>query len=159
MRKILKFMDDHLEEYLAFALFTVMLSVLIVQVTLRYCFSKGLSWPEEMARYSFQWVIYLGISLAMKEDQHIRVDAILGLWPKKAREALCVISDLLLVGLAVYLVWGGSQYTLKIFRQGSFGTGFPIRLGFVYAAIPVGYALMCVRTCQKIYKSFIARLV
>lgn len=154
MRKILHFLDEHLEEYLAFILFTVMLFVLLAQVSLRYTVAVGLPWSDEVARFSFQWVIYLGISLAMKEGQHIKIDAVMGLWPERLKSVVMISSYLVIVVFGLYLVYGGYFYVEKIFRQGSMGVAFQIPLGFVYMAIPVGYALTCIRAFQRIYGEY-----
>jgi TRAP-type C4-dicarboxylate transport system permease small subunit len=150
--KILHFLDEHLEEYIAFALFTIMLFVLMAQILLRYTVGVGLPWSDEVARFSFQWVIYMGVSFAMKEGQHIKIDAVMGLWPEKLRSVVVIFSDVVIIGFGLYLVYGGYLYTAKIFRQGSMGVAFQIPLGLVYAAIPVGYALTSIRAFQGIYR-------
>jgi TRAP-type C4-dicarboxylate transport system permease small subunit len=154
LRKILHFLDEHIEEYVAFSLFAVMLFVLLAQILLRYTVAIGIPWSDEVARFSFQWVIYLGISLAMKEGQHIKIDAVMGLWPKKLRSAVIIFSDFIIVMFGFYLVYGGYFYVAKIFRQGSMGVAFQIPLGFVYLAIPVGYALTCIRAFQGICREY-----
>jgi TRAP-type C4-dicarboxylate transport system permease small subunit len=87
----------------------------------------------------------------MKEGQHIKINAVLNLWPKKLRSTLVIISDLAIVVFGLYLVYGGYFYAAKIFRQGSMGVAFQIPLGFVYLVIPTGYALTCIRAFQQIF--------
>ena len=154
MRKILLFLDEHLEEYIAFVFFSAMFFALLAQIILRYFFSIGIPWSDEVARFSFQWVIYLGISCAMKEGQHIKIDAVIGLWPEKLRNAVMIFSYIIFIGFGLYLVYGGYLYAARIFRQGSIGVAFQIPLFFVYAAIPIGYALTTIRASQIVYKEF-----
>ena len=152
MKKVLKLLDEHAEEYLAFAFFSMMLFALFVQVVLRYGFRTGTMWADETAKYSFQWLIYLGISLAMKRDQHIRIDAALSLWPKKLREAVKNISFVVMLVFGLYIAAAGVEYTVRVFKTDAIASMIHVRMGFVYLAIPVGFSLMCIRIAQRLYK-------
>lgn len=62
MKKILKWLDDNAELYLCVFLMSFMTLVTFIQVVMRKVFNNSLSWSEELARYVFIWLIYIGIS-------------------------------------------------------------------------------------------------
>ena len=62
MKKILKWLDDNIELYICVFLMSFMTLLVFVQVVMRYVFNNSLSWSEELARYTFIWLIYIGIS-------------------------------------------------------------------------------------------------
>ena len=66
MKKILKWLDDNIELYICVFLMSFMTLLVFVQVVMRYVFNNSLSWSEELARYTFIWLIYIGISYGCK---------------------------------------------------------------------------------------------
>ena len=55
-------------------------------VVLRYAFNTGITISDEMSRYCFIWLTYIGAMVAMREKGHLGVDTLvkhLGLTGKK----------------------------------------------------------------------------
>ena len=73
--KVLKWLDANLEKYCCVVLMSVMTVIIFVQVVARYVFQNSLSWSEELARYIFIWLVYLGISYGCQMRKHIKIDA------------------------------------------------------------------------------------
>ena len=71
--KVIKFLDDKLEEYLMVFLVAVMTVLIFVQVVMRYVFSNSLAWTEELSRYLFLWSIWLGASYGVKTKTHVKL--------------------------------------------------------------------------------------
>ena len=42
---------------------------------MRYVVGASLSWSEELARYVFIWLVYIGISYAVQMKAHVKVEA------------------------------------------------------------------------------------
>lgn len=66
----------HLEEFILLPILVFQLGLIFVQVVLRYGFSYSLSWSEELARYLFVWLMWLGVSYAARNRTHLRVTMI-----------------------------------------------------------------------------------
>ena len=62
--KFLRFLNDHLEEYLLVFLMVVEVVVVFAQVVTRYVFHSPLAWSEELARYMFIWLVWIGAAYA-----------------------------------------------------------------------------------------------
>lgn len=85
MKKILKFLNDYLEETICIILMSVMTIIIFIQVIMRYVMHNSLSWSEELARYCFVWLIYIGVAYGCKLMKHIKIDAALKLFPEKSK--------------------------------------------------------------------------
>ena len=102
MLRPLKWLDENLERYILFLLSAIMVVVIFIQVFMRYVMSNSLSWSEELARYCFIWLIYIGISYAVKHHRHIKVDAALLLFKDKTKIYFSLISNFLFLIFCVY---------------------------------------------------------
>src|SRR3990170_2085207 len=54
-------------------LMVVMVLLAFVQVVLRYVFDDPFAWNEEVARWSFVWMTFLGAVLGVKRNSHVRI--------------------------------------------------------------------------------------
>ena len=64
--KIIRWLDDNLEEALLIALLVTMTLLMGLQVFSRYILNASLSWSEELTRYLFIWSGFLSISYCIK---------------------------------------------------------------------------------------------
>lgn len=96
MKKLISIYNK-LEEY--FLVYTMILMVIIVfvQVIFRYILNNSLSWSEELVRYIFIWQVWLGASLGMRINEHIRVDMFVKLLPNVPQKILGILTDLLVL--------------------------------------------------------------
>lgn len=62
------------EKTVAWIAFSIMLALLVIQVACRYCFNLPLAWAEEMVRYTYIAVCFIGATVATRENSHICVD-------------------------------------------------------------------------------------
>ena len=109
MKKILKFLNDYLEETICIILMSVMTIIIFIQVIMRYVMHNSLSWSEELARYCFIWLIYIGVAYGCKLMKHIKIDAALKLFPEKVRPYITIVGELLVLAFAAYIVVTGVE--------------------------------------------------
>lgn len=99
-------------------------------VVLRYLFNSGITWSEEMSRFLFVWMVFLGAIAALKENLHLGVDVVTNLLPRKWKKAFFVISNL----LVLYVLWlvldGSWKMTVLNMASKAPATGLP--LSYVY---------------------------
>lgn len=148
--KLLKAANEKFEIYICIFLMSLMAVLIFVQVVMRYVIQSSLSWSEELARYVFIWLIYIGVSYGAKQMKHLRIDAGLYLFPKKIRPYIIVIGDVLFLAFSVFIV--ATSYTVvkkQIFLgQSSPALGIPMYI--IYAAPTVGFTLTAIRQLQTI---------
>lgn len=145
--KVLKWLDANLEKYCCVVLMSVMTLIIFIQVVARYVFQNSLSWSEELARYIFIWLVYLGISYGCQMRKHIKIDAALGLFPKNLRKYIVIVGDLFFLAFAVYVAYTGFGYSIKQTRVSS-AMGIPFK--YVYISTFVGFSLAVIRQIQTI---------
>ena len=104
-----------LVDYFTGILTGLMVIVVFLNVILRVIFNSGLTWSEEMARYLFVYVTYIGAISAMYSNGHLSVDTLISRLNKKAQLVLYIISQLIIAFLMIILIKGSiSMVTLNI---------------------------------------------
>lgn len=151
MKKILEFMDKYLEETLCVTLMSIMTIIIFIQVIMRYVFHNSLSWSEELARYCFIWLIYIGIAYGCKCMKHIKIDAALKLFPDKIKPYVVIIGELLVIVFAAYIVVTGLELTYKQWLFGKTSPALGLPLQYINLAPVVGFALVIIRQIQAVW--------
>lgn len=150
MKKLLHWLDDNLEQTLCVILMSVMTLVVFGQVVMRKIFNNSLSWSEELARYVFIWLIYIGISYGCKLRKHIKIDAALHLFPKKLRPYIVILGDVLFIAFAAYITVTGFRYSVSQSQFGMRSPALKIPLQYVYLSTVAGFGLAIFREIQAI---------
>lgn len=100
-------------EWLIAAALALMVVLVFGNVVLRYAFNSGITVSEEVSRWVFVWMTFLGAVVAMKEHAHLGTDVLvsrLGIRGKK----ICLIAGHLLTLYATWLVFAGSLAQTRI---------------------------------------------
>jgi len=148
---IIKWLDEHLEEAIIFVALSAMSIIIAVQVLMRYGFDASLSWSEEVARYLFIWLIYIGISYGVKKNAHVAVTALDLALSDKAQRTLKLLSSIVFLLFAIAIVYYGGQVCAKIARLGQEAPATGLEMWLVYLAVPTGFTLTCFRLVQRLY--------
>jgi TRAP-type transport system small permease protein len=115
----------------AIALSLASMSLLVFgNVLLRYLFNSGITWSEEMSRFLFVWMVFLGAIAALKDNMHLGVDLIVNALPEKAKKVAFVISNLLVLYVLWLLLEGSWKMTVLNMNSSAPATGLP--LSFLY---------------------------
>ena len=75
-------------------------------VVLRYGFNSGLNFSEEMARYFFVWLTFIGAILTFREYSHVGVETLVRRFGPFGRRVCLALSNLIILLCAVILFWG-----------------------------------------------------
>lgn len=149
--KVLKWLDEHFEEYILIALSIFTVVVIFSQVVMRYVFNSSLSWSEEIARYGFIWLIYIGVSYGVKKRKHLRVDAITMLFEEKGTAVIKMIANILFLIFALVIAYYGLDIVTKITRESA---ALQIPMEYVYASLAIGMILTSIRLTQNIITDY-----
>lgn len=150
--KILSWFDKHIEEVLLVFFSSVMVAVIFLQVVMRQL-DSSLSWSEELARYCFIWLVYIGISYGVKKDRHIKVDVALLLLKNRGKIILTIIANLLFLTFAIFVIRYGYDIANQLLDFGQKSPANQIPMGLVYMATPVGMGLTLIRLIQNLIKN------
>jgi TRAP-type C4-dicarboxylate transport system permease small subunit len=131
----LKEILDRVLDGFAVVLFVVIFTVVLLQVFMRYVLGSPLVWSEELARYLFVWVSFIGWVFATRSGSHIRIGAIFDLLPALARRVIGAGNTILVFVFAASLGLLGFQMALKTLDVPTVTLFFPYAL--VYFIVPV----------------------
>ncbi|MFH1874934.1 MAG: TRAP transporter small permease [Pseudomonadota bacterium] len=130
-------------------LVTILLStvgITFLQVILRNFFNTGIPWAEIAGRNAVLWIAFLGAMLATRARQHLNIDAVAKLMPRKPRNALRVLLDAFAAVVCFFLAEAALTFVLgeKMMDTELF---LGLKSWMVQAIIPFGFAMMCVEYC------------
>ena len=98
---------DRAVQLICAALILFMAAEVLTAVFFRYVLFDPFRWGEELARMTMVWVGLLGISIALRDGEHIGLETLLDRLAPRARAALLVVSHVLVgLFLVVLLYWG-----------------------------------------------------
>jgi TRAP-type C4-dicarboxylate transport system permease small subunit len=114
----------------------------IVAVFFRYALDAPIKWGEELARLIMVWAGLLGVSIALKEGDHVGLEVLTGRISGKSL-AWCNLMTHLLVGLflVVLVVWG---VEISKAAWGTFLPALQIKWTWSHVAVPVTAAIQLV---------------
>ncbi len=139
------------EEIFLVTVFILLVADIFLQVIMRYIFNNSLFWSEELGRFFFQWITWIGISLGAKRGQHIKITMLHEKLSSRSAEILNIISTLIVIGICVVTIYYGLYMTL--FWAGSKYPCLKISLAWGYSAIPIGCTLIVLRYSGNIAAS------
>lgn len=75
-------------------------------VVLRYAFNSGIAVSEELSRWLFVWLTFLGAMVALKEHAHLGTDMLVSRLGRGGKRVCMALSQLLMLGCTGLLFWG-----------------------------------------------------
>lgn len=147
MKSIAQYIGKAIEAFCVLIL-SAMSILVFLNVVLRYGFNSSISVTEEVARYMFVWLAFLGAVLAFSENQHVSVTVLVEKLSPIGRQLLRIVTDIAIL-FCCYLIVEGSwvQFNLNINNLAPI-SGLP--QGITYLASVVSGALMGVLVLARI---------
>jgi TRAP-type C4-dicarboxylate transport system permease small subunit len=119
------------EALLALAL-AAMVVMVFGNVVLRYAFDSGITVSEELSRFLFVWLTFLGAVIVMGQGGHLGFDLVARALPRAGQRACRVVSDVLMLGCCVIFLKGA--WTQVLLNLGNHAPVSGVPLGWAYAA-------------------------
>lgn len=133
----------------AFAWTTFLLVlVMATNVLLRYLFSLGSVWAQELEWHLLAPICLIGMAYALRHGEHVRVDIFFARYPERLKlwiDLTGAIAFVLISMLIIYISW---FYVLQSWRvdEGSANPGgIPMRY-LLKAFIPLGFAMFLLQS-------------
>ncbi len=145
-------LDANAERWMLLVFYAMIVATIVVEVLRRFVLSYSSIWGEEVARYAFIYLAWVGASAAVKERAHIRIDVLLTIVSPRGKALLYLFGDLCMLGLACVAIYTSVESILTSLRFGSVTHGLRISLVWFLAAVPLGFSLMVFRLGQSIHR-------
>jgi len=90
-----------------------MVAMVFGNVVLRYAFNSGIIVSEELSRWFFLWITFVGAVVALKEHAHLGSDFLIGRLPPLGKKVCLALGHLLML-YATWLVFSGALTQARI---------------------------------------------
>lgn len=149
---ILRRIDKDAERWLLLVFYVMLVVTMAIEVLRREIFAFSSIWGEEIVRYSFIYLAWIGAAAAVKERAHIRIDVIMHYLSPRAKAALYIFGDLVMFGVAIIALYWSFETVHVSAKFGSVTDGLRISKVWFLMAVPVGFGLMIWRLLQSLYR-------
>ncbi|OOF49353.1 C4-dicarboxylate ABC transporter permease [Rodentibacter trehalosifermentans] len=137
---------NKLEEWIGGVLFLVIFCILIAQILSRQVFQSPLIWSEELAKLLFVYVGMLGISVAIRKQEHVYIDFLTNLMPERIKKiANTFVQLIIFIGIFFFIHFGIRNFMSASFPIDALGG---ISEKWIFASLPIIAVLMMVRFFQ-----------
>ena len=117
--------------YLIAAALALMVVLVFGNVFMRYAFNSGFSVSEELSRWLFVWLTFLGAIVAVRDNGHLGTDMLVGkLGP--AGKKVCMGLSLLLMLYCLWLLFKGS-YDQSVINWDTTSAVMEVSMSYFYA--------------------------
>ncbi len=139
MKAIRTFFDKIIDTTVILAVIA-MIVVIFLQVIFRFIIDDPLSWSEELARYLFVWITFLGAAICAREKGHIGMDFVVEKLPKKLAKIIdkATLATLAIVCIIVAIT-SFDVITINLMQK---SPALKLNMGMIYSAIPIGFTYM-----------------
>jgi TRAP-type transport system small permease protein len=142
MRAIVFFLR-YFEEIVAGTFMTAMTLATVSNVIARYVFNSPIQWAEELSRYSFIWLVFIGAAICSKHKKHIAIEVLLAVLRGRSRLALMALINVGILGLMLVII----HYSWVLMGSATHPTAeLKIPQSMVYLAVPVSATLILLHT-------------
>ena len=95
------------------ALMAGMVVLVFGNVVMRYAFNSGITVSEELSRWFFVWMTFLGAVIGLRERAHLGTDLLIGRLGRGGKRACLMVSQLLMLWVT-WLIFAGSLAQTRI---------------------------------------------
>lgn len=144
--------DRNAERWALLVFYTMLVVTMAVEVIRREVFAYSSIWGEEVVRYAFIYLVWIGAAAAVRERAHIRIDVLFALVGERTKALLYILGDLVMLFVAVLAVYWSFETLSVSWRFGSVSHGLRISMVWFLAAVPIGFTLMIFRLIQSLVR-------
>lgn len=143
-------------ELLLFVAMALMVAMVFGNVVLRYAFNSGITVSEELSRWLFVWLTFLGAIVGLKEHAHLGTDVLVGRLGRTGKRLCLGLGQVLMLAVtAVFLK--GSWAQMQINRE----VEAPVTgasMAWVYGAGVVFSLAACALLAAQLWRTLTGRL-
>ena len=93
-------------ELLLILLLSGMAIMVFVNVIMRYGFNSGLNVSEELSRYFFVWLTFIGAVVAFREHGHLGIETLVMFLSRRGRIICMSLANLVVIVCSAIFFWG-----------------------------------------------------
>lgn len=150
--KVLKWLDDHFEEFFLAIFLVLICCVELVQVIIRNIPTiSALTWPEEFCRFLWIWSVFLSLPYTIRKGSMLRVNVLLDLLPQTLHKIVNIFVDVVVMASMALCSYYSVGVVQKIQASGETSPAMLWPMWLVYSFMIIGFVLGTLRGAQMIY--------
>jgi TRAP-type C4-dicarboxylate transport system permease small subunit len=138
----------NLEEILCGFFLVAMVSLVIINVLLRFLFNYSITWAEEVSTICFVWSVFVGASAVYKHKMDIGIDVFVLRLPLQGQRYVRLIVRFLLLLINGYIFYMSIVFTSIAWVKPTAVLG--VSSAVVNSALIVGFGMITVHTLRFI---------
>ena len=152
LKRFLNKIDQNGERWLLLPLYTMIVLTVVLEVFRRFVLNYSSIWGEEVARFMFIYIAWIGASLCIRDRQHIRIDIFTHLLSERIKGLFYIFGDLLAIVLAVFAIYLSMEQIIRNIEFDVVTHGLRISRVWFLAAVPLGFLMVFFRLIQSIFR-------
>jgi TRAP-type C4-dicarboxylate transport system permease small subunit len=154
MPPILEALNRNAERWALLIFYVMLVVTMFVEVVRREVLAYSSIWGEEIVRYAFIYLAWIGCAAAVRERGHIRIDVIMQYVGRRAKAVLYMFGDIVMFAVAVVALIYSWETVHVSWKFGSVTHGLRISQVWFLMAVPIGFALVIFRLIQSFIRDF-----
>jgi len=138
-------------EVIMVTILTIMVGLVFGNVVARYAFNSAITWAEEVARFLFVWLTFVGASFGLMKGLHLGMDMVVARFSPRTRSLIEVVNGFIILAFLGVWVVGGVHLIQANLDYMSPATGFS--MGLVYLIGPLAAVLMGIEALSRLAAS------
>ena len=152
MMKVVKWLDEHMEEFLLVILLVVIACVSLLQVIIRKIpWIPSLTWAEEFCRFCWIWSVFLSHPYTIRMGNMLRVGVLLDMLPNAVRKTVNILVDIVTTACMGLLAYHSVAVVGGIQASGEASPAMLWPMWIVYSVMLIGFVLAVLRGLQQMY--------
>lgn len=149
--KVLKWLDEHFEEFFLVVFLALISIIELVQVIIRNIpWIPALTWAEEFCRFMWIWSVFMSLPFTIRKGSMLRVNVLVDLLPQTVRKIINILVDIV-TGIAMGILLYHSVGVIdKIRLSGETSPAMLWPMWIVYIFMFIGFALGVIRSIEMV---------
>lgn len=148
-KQLLHYLDQNLELLFMTFFYSILCLSVFLQIITRILVAS-FSWTEEVARFSFVWFTFFGVSYCIKEHSHIYFDLILNRFGEKTQMVMQICIDLVMAAVFLSVLYLCKDFILFSYKKKA--PALNVTIAVVNASVIFGMLCCLMRSAQNAMK-------
>lgn len=149
--KFLRWLDKHFEHVILAILLIILTFFSFGNVIMRYVLKSGISWSDEVCKYSLVLSGFFSIPCWIRYNTGIRVDAVTELMPEKVKTILLYSTDLFMILILGIMTKGSIGLIKTCLNVNQKSPALQIPMAYLYGMVTFAFVLSIFRYIQMMF--------
>ena len=145
---------NHIEEAIISLLLVSMTLLVFVEVVMRFVFTAGALWIQELTLHMSAWMVLFGASYGIKVGCHIGVDAVVRLLDPNVRRIVTIFAVFLCLVYCALYGYGAWIYLAKVYSISIELEDMAIQKWVAHSILLIGFVLLAVRFLELFWSLY-----